>query len=109
MPTADFLREHLRSATRGKRAATARNYADALRPVIDRLGPVPLQKLTTAHVEDLVDWMLTAGRRRGGRTRHRAVAADRATHQGTAHGPHLTTPERYIEVITRTVQQSAAA
>jgi hypothetical protein len=34
--------------------------------VIDRLGPVPLQKLTTAHVEDLVDWMLTAGRRRGG-------------------------------------------
>ena len=42
-------------------------------------------------------------------TRHRAVAADRATHQGTAHGPHLTTPERYIVVITRTVQQSAAA
>ncbi len=34
--------------------------------MIDRLGPVPLQKLTTAHVEDLVDWLLTAGRRRGG-------------------------------------------
>ncbi len=30
----------------------------------------------------------------------------RETIEGAAHVPHLTTPERYIEVITRTVQQS---
>jgi integrase len=58
---------HLRSATRGKKAATIRNYQDALRPVQERLGAVPLQKLTTAHVEDLVDWMLSSGRKRGGK------------------------------------------
>lgn len=62
-----YLAEWLRSATRGKEAATQRNYADALRPVTDRLGAVPLQKLSTRHVEDLVDWMLTEGRRRGGK------------------------------------------
>jgi pimeloyl-ACP methyl ester carboxylesterase len=33
----------------------------------------------------------------------------RETIQGTTHGSHLTTPERYIAIITRTVQQSAAA
>jgi pimeloyl-ACP methyl ester carboxylesterase len=32
----------------------------------------------------------------------------RETIEGAAHVPHLTTPERYIEVITRTVQQSAS-
>jgi site-specific recombinase XerD len=58
---------HLRSATRGKEAATIRNYRDALRPVQERLGAVPLQKLTTARVEDLVDWMLSSGRKRGGK------------------------------------------
>ena len=56
----------LRSATRGKEKATTRNYADALRPVKEHLGAMPLQKLTTAQVEDFVDMMLTSGRRRGG-------------------------------------------
>lgn len=65
--TGEYLREWLRSATRGKEAATIRNYEDALRPVIDRYGAKPLQKLTTADVEDLVDHMLTAGRKRGGK------------------------------------------
>jgi pimeloyl-ACP methyl ester carboxylesterase len=32
----------------------------------------------------------------------------RETIQGAAHAPHLATPERYIEVVTRTLQQSAA-
>jgi pimeloyl-ACP methyl ester carboxylesterase len=32
----------------------------------------------------------------------------RETIQGAAHGPHVTTPERYVEVITRIVQQSAS-
>jgi hypothetical protein len=31
-----------------------------------RFGSLPLQKLTTVHVEDMVDWMLTSGRKRGG-------------------------------------------
>lgn len=62
-----YLGEWLRSATRGKEAATVRNYADALRPVRARLGAVELQKLTTKHIEDLVDWMETEGRRRGGK------------------------------------------
>lgn len=62
----DEVDAFLRSATRGKEAATARNYADALKPVRERLGAVPLQQLTTAQIEDLVDWMLTSGRKRGG-------------------------------------------
>lgn len=63
---AENLTEWLRSATRGREAATARNYEDALRPVIERYGAKPLQKLTTTDVENLVDWMLTCGRKRGG-------------------------------------------
>ncbi|GAA4559494.1 tyrosine-type recombinase/integrase [Pseudonocardia xishanensis] len=62
-----YLDDWLRSATRGKEAATARNYEDALRPVRGRLGAVLLQKLTTRDVEDLVEWMATEGRRRGGK------------------------------------------
>jgi hypothetical protein len=34
--------------------------------VRERLGARPLQSITKADVEDLVDWMLTAGRRREG-------------------------------------------
>jgi integrase len=63
----EYLDEWLRSATRGKEAATARNYADALKPVRDMFGAKPLQKLNTADVEDLVDRMLTSGRKRGGK------------------------------------------
>ena len=40
---------------------------DALRPVREQLGTRPLQSITKSDVEDLVDWMLTAGRRRGGK------------------------------------------
>ena len=46
--------------------ATARNYADALRPARERLGRKQLQAITKADVEQLVTWMLTSGRRRGG-------------------------------------------
>ena len=49
------------------RASTKRNYEDALRPVRERLGTRPLQSITKSDVEDLVDWMLTAGRGRGGK------------------------------------------
>lgn len=63
----EFLTEWLRSATRGKEAATIRNYADAVQPVRDRLGAKAVQKVTTVDVENLVDYMLTSGRKRGGK------------------------------------------
>ena len=62
-----YLDSYLQGATRGLRASTKRNYQDALQPVRERLGTRPLQSITKADVEDLVDWMLTAGRRRGGK------------------------------------------
>jgi integrase len=62
-----YLAEWLRSAIRGKSPNTESAYRHGLQPARDQLGAVTLQKLTTAHVEDLVDWMLTEGRRRGGR------------------------------------------
>lgn len=46
--------------------ATARNYADAMRPVRVRLGHRQLQSIDEQDMDDLVAWMLTAGRVRGG-------------------------------------------
>jgi integrase len=63
----DHLDGYLKGATRGRRASTKRNYQDALRPVRERLGARPLQSIAKADIEDLIDWMLTAGRRRGGK------------------------------------------
>ena len=71
-----YLDGYLQGATRGLRASTKRNYEDALRPVRERLGTRPLQSITKSDVEDLVDWMLTAGRRRG-ESRERACPAVR--------------------------------
>ncbi|WAL67210.1 tyrosine-type recombinase/integrase [Amycolatopsis cynarae] len=62
----EFLDTWVRSATRGKAANTVANCTNALKPARERFGHLPLQKLTTVHVEDLVDWMLTSGRKRGG-------------------------------------------
>ncbi|SCL73549.1 site-specific integrase [Micromonospora peucetia] len=59
----EFLDEWLTSATRDVEKATAANYRDALLPVRARLGSKPLQDVTEA----LIDWMLTEGRRRGGK------------------------------------------
>jgi integrase len=70
-PSKETLNAHLdgylKGATRGRRASTKRNYQDALRPVRERLGTRPLQSITKADIEDLMDWILTAGRRRGGK------------------------------------------
>ncbi|MDP9091847.1 MAG: site-specific integrase [Actinomycetota bacterium] len=63
----EYLDEWLRSAVRGKAANTESAYRHGIMPAKDRLGAVPLQKLTTKHIEDLVDWMLTSGRKRGGK------------------------------------------
>jgi integrase len=62
-----YLDGYLQGATRGLRASTKRKYQDASQPVRERLGTRPLQSVTKSDVEDLMDWMLTAGRRRGGK------------------------------------------
>jgi integrase len=61
-----FLDGYLKGATRGLRASTVRNYHDAFRPVRQRLGDRPLQSITKTDIDDLMDWMVTSGRRRGG-------------------------------------------
>jgi integrase len=53
---------HGRDLEEGSRA----QIRHALRPVRARLGDRKLQSLTRADVDALVDWMLTAGRARGG-------------------------------------------
>ena len=58
---------YLKGATRGLRASIRRNYEDALQPVRERLGTRPLQSVTKSDIEDLMYWMLTAGRKRGGK------------------------------------------
>src|SRR5262249_33966509 len=62
-----YLDEYLVGATRNRRASTKANYRDALKPVQARLGDQPLQSITKADIEQLVDWMLTAGRKRSGK------------------------------------------
>jgi integrase len=63
----EYLDEYLKGATRGRRESTKVSYRDAFRPVRERLGKRHLQSISKADVEDLVDWMLTEGRRRGGK------------------------------------------
>lgn len=62
-----YLDEYLVGATRNRRASTKANYRDALKPVRAWLGDRPLQSITKADIEQLVDWMLTAGRKRSGK------------------------------------------
>lgn len=63
----EFLDEWIRSATRGRAASTVEAYTNALKPAREQLGAKAVQKVTTADIEDLMDWMLTAGRKRGGK------------------------------------------
>lgn len=63
----EILDSFLKGATRGKRANTARNYADAFRCVREQLGPRIAQTVSKDDVEDLVEHMLTKGRKRGGK------------------------------------------
>jgi integrase len=62
----EYLDEYFKGATRGRRESTKASYRYAFLPVRERLGARTLQSIAKADVEDLVDWMLTAGRRRGG-------------------------------------------
>lgn len=63
----EYLDEYLVGATRDRRESTKVCYRNAFEPVRDRLGDRPLQSITKADIEDLVDWMLSSGRRRGGK------------------------------------------
>lgn len=62
-----YLDEYFVGATRGRRESTKVSYRDAFRPVRERLGDRKLQSVTKADIENLVDWMLTSGRKRGGK------------------------------------------
>ncbi len=62
----EYLDEYLVGATRDRRESTKVCYRNAFEPIRDRLGDRPLQSITKADIEDLVDWMLSSGRRRGG-------------------------------------------
>lgn len=63
----EWLDTWLKSAIRDVEEATAANYEDALRAVRTHLGDKELQKLVEEDIEGLIDWMLTAGRVRGGK------------------------------------------
>lgn len=51
---------------RNKEEATVANYRNALKPAREHLGHRELQDLDKALVDGLVEWMMTAGRKRGG-------------------------------------------
>ena len=67
MTVSEYLDEYFIGATRGRRESTKVSYRDAFRPVRERLGSRSLQSVSKADIENLVDWMLTAGRKRGGK------------------------------------------
>jgi integrase len=58
---------YLRSACFERADNTRLSYTNALQPVRERLGRRKLQSLTRQDIEDLRDWMLGEGRKRGGR------------------------------------------
>ena len=62
----EALDAYLESACFERAANTRVSYAGALLPVRERLGARKLQSITRKDVEELRDWMLTSGRRRGG-------------------------------------------
>jgi integrase len=59
-----YLTEWL-AGKRNIRAGTRRAYADMLKPVIERLGDIELQKLTKSQLDLVVEWLLVDGRRFG--------------------------------------------
>lgn len=71
------LGEHLTEWLDGRRKireSTRGNYRNAIKPIIEQLGHVELQKLTKAQVDQTINTMLTAGRRVGTKGRPLAPA-----------------------------------
>lgn len=62
----EMLDAYLKSAVFDREANTALSYSKALLPVRDRLGIRKARSITRQDIEDLRDWMLAEGRRRGG-------------------------------------------
>jgi integrase len=58
--------EYERSATFGREANTAESYKNALKPARARLGHRRAVSVTRQDIENVRDWMMTEGRRRGG-------------------------------------------
>ena len=63
----EMIDAYLKSATFERAANTALSYSKALLPVRERLGIRKARSVTRQDIEDLRDWMLTEGRRRGGK------------------------------------------
>ncbi|MFF7477081.1 tyrosine-type recombinase/integrase [Streptomyces sp. NPDC008092] len=57
----------LRASTRDVEEATSTNYDNAVRSVRTLLGEKRVQQLSEEDVEEFVDWLVTCGRRRGGK------------------------------------------
>jgi integrase len=62
-----LLDKYEKAGTVDVEKATALNTTDALKPVRKLYGSKPAQELTEDDVDDLVSWMLTSGRQRGGK------------------------------------------
>lgn len=62
-----YLDEFVPGHVRGMEKASVRNYSDALRPARERLGERLLQSIEKRDIERLVEWMLTSGRKMGGK------------------------------------------
>ena len=67
LTVSEYLDEWLAGHAVGLEKATARNYKDALRPVHERLGHRLLQTIEKRDIDQLRDWMLSSGRRKGGK------------------------------------------
>lgn len=62
-----YLDEFVLGHVRDLEVASARNVKDGLRPARERLGERLLQSIAKRDIEQLVEWMMTAGRKRGGK------------------------------------------
>ncbi|MDX2705824.1 tyrosine-type recombinase/integrase [Streptomyces sp. PA03-6a] len=61
-----WLDEWLERKLRDVEPTTIRSYKMALVHVHERIGHIRLQELTEDHVEEMVDWLLSSARRKGG-------------------------------------------
>jgi hypothetical protein len=66
LTVSEYLNGWLEGAARDLRDSSKRSYIDALRPAHERLGSLLMQKVSKRDVEQMVTWMETCGRRRGG-------------------------------------------
>jgi integrase len=63
----DLIDRYLRHAEDGAEANTKVSYRNALKPAREQLGSLRARDVDREHIQQLKDWMLTSGRRRGGK------------------------------------------